>query len=281
MLFTPSQLFKWSGLFGLEILRKRLFPFAGPDPVVFLLSYPILRTSRKIITKTFKEIRMASSFISASTLFHIQCLELYAFWDWIILALIPIHSINFCPNCEDCCHDACRDLGIGIVPYSPLGRGFFAGKATVESLPANSSLVCILSIYQLYQSLHLHVNPSWRFTFLSQKHDNDWEDQSLFISISCFFCKVSHPRFRAENLNKNKTIYSRLENIAKKHQCSPSQLALAWILQQGDDVVPIPGQYLSLVSLPYLNYLILFCSILRTLSDIKHWNLHELTFMVL
>ncbi|OAY44225.1 probable aldo-keto reductase 1 [Manihot esculenta] len=86
----------------------------------------------------------------------------------------------------------CRDLGIGIVPYSPLGRGFFGGKAIVESLPANSSL-------------------------------------------------VSHPRFRAENLNKNKTIYSRLENIAKKHQCSPSQLALAWILQQGDDVVPIPG----------------------------------------
>ncbi|KAJ8760730.1 hypothetical protein K2173_017827 [Erythroxylum novogranatense] len=86
----------------------------------------------------------------------------------------------------------CRELGIGIVPYSPLGRGFFAGKAIVESLPANSML-------------------------------------------------ATHPRFHGENLDKNKIIYNRLDNLAKKHQCSPSQLALAWILQQGDDVVPIPG----------------------------------------
>ncbi|KDP23654.1 hypothetical protein JCGZ_23487 [Jatropha curcas] len=86
----------------------------------------------------------------------------------------------------------CRELGIGIVPYSPLGHGFFAGKAIVENLPANSLL-------------------------------------------------VTHPRFRAENLEKNSKIYNRLENLAKKHQCSLSQLALAWLLQQGDGVVPIPG----------------------------------------
>ncbi|KAM7273785.1 hypothetical protein ACFE04_028449 [Oxalis oulophora] len=53
--------------------------------------------------------------------------------------------------------------------------------------------------------------------------------------------EVSHPRFKGENLDKNKTIYTRVENLAKKHQCTPSQLALAWILEQGDDVVPIPG----------------------------------------
>ncbi|PON73859.1 Aldo/keto reductase/potassium channel subunit beta [Parasponia andersonii] len=86
----------------------------------------------------------------------------------------------------------CRELGIGIVPYSPLGRGFFGGKAVVESVPANSFL-------------------------------------------------ASHPRFRGENLNKNKHLYERLESLAKKHQCSPAQLALAWVLRQGDDFVPIPG----------------------------------------
>ncbi|KAH7543236.1 hypothetical protein FEM48_Zijuj02G0162800 [Ziziphus jujuba var. spinosa] len=86
----------------------------------------------------------------------------------------------------------CRELGIGIVPYSPLGRGFFAGKAVVESLPADSFL-------------------------------------------------VSHPRFLGENLNKNKIIYDRIETLARKHHCSPAQLALAWVLEQGDDVVPIPG----------------------------------------
>lgn len=86
----------------------------------------------------------------------------------------------------------CRELGIGIVPYSPLGRGFFSGKAVVESLPENSSL-------------------------------------------------ISHPRFKGENLEKNKIFYTHISNLAKKHGCTPGQLALAWVLHQGDDVVPIPG----------------------------------------
>nr|ACN40212.1 unknown [Picea sitchensis] len=86
----------------------------------------------------------------------------------------------------------CRELGIGIVPYSPLGRGFFSGKAVVESLPENSSL-------------------------------------------------VSHPRFKGENLEKNKIFYTHIANLAKKHGCTPGQLALAWVLHQGDDVIPIPG----------------------------------------
>ncbi|WJX85547.1 palmitoyltransferase akr1 [Trifolium repens] len=86
----------------------------------------------------------------------------------------------------------CRELGIGIVPYSPLGRGFFGGKGVLENVSAASSL-------------------------------------------------ASHPRFQAENLDKNKNLYERIESLAKKHRCTPAQLALAWVLQQGQDVVPIPG----------------------------------------
>ncbi|XP_050275018.1 probable aldo-keto reductase 1 isoform X2 [Quercus robur] len=86
----------------------------------------------------------------------------------------------------------CRELGIGIVPYSPLGRGFFAGKGVVENVAANS----LLEMY---------------------------------------------PRFQGENLDKNKAIFSRIEGLAGKHQCTPAQLALAWVLQKGDDIVPIPG----------------------------------------
>jgi len=86
----------------------------------------------------------------------------------------------------------CRELGIGIVPYSPLGRGFFAGKGIGESFAANSAL-------------------------------------------------AMHPRFQGDNLEKNKTIYTRIESLARRHQCTPAQLALAWVLEQGDDVVPIPG----------------------------------------
>ncbi|KAL3635982.1 hypothetical protein CASFOL_020529 [Castilleja foliolosa] len=86
----------------------------------------------------------------------------------------------------------CRELGIGIVAYSPVGRGFFAGKKAVESIPQESNL-------------------------------------------------NFHPRFTGENWGKNKAIYFRLEQLAKKHNCTPAQLALSWVVHQGADIVPIPG----------------------------------------
>ncbi|XP_044484180.1 perakine reductase-like [Mangifera indica] len=93
---------------------------------------------------------------------------------------------------EDDIIPLCRQLGIGIVAYSPLGRGFFGGKAVLESLPTESIL-------------------------------------------------TSHPRFTGDNLEKNKLVYSRFANVAAKYSCSPPQLALAWLLHQGDDIIPIPG----------------------------------------
>ncbi|ONM40450.1 putative aldo-keto reductase 4 [Zea mays] len=86
----------------------------------------------------------------------------------------------------------CRELGIGIVAYSPIGRGFFGGRGVIQQVSSESSL-------------------------------------------------QRHPRFTTESLEKNKQIYLKIEDLAKKYQCSPAQLALAWVLRQGDDVVPIPG----------------------------------------
>ena len=87
----------------------------------------------------------------------------------------------------------CRELGIGFVPFSPLGRGFLTGQVTrVDRLAAND----------LRRRL---------------------------------------PRFLGENLQHNLGLVSRLEEIASRKQCSPPQLALAWLLAQGPDVVPIPG----------------------------------------
>uniref|UniRef100_A0A2N9EXK7 NADP-dependent oxidoreductase domain-containing protein n=1 Tax=Fagus sylvatica TaxID=28930 RepID=A0A2N9EXK7_FAGSY len=86
----------------------------------------------------------------------------------------------------------CRELGIGVVPYSPLGHGFFGGKAVIESVPASS-----------------------------------------FLNV--------HPRFQAETIEQNKTLYFQVAKLAEKHGCTAAQLALAWILHQGVDVVPIPG----------------------------------------
>ncbi|XP_057491993.1 perakine reductase-like [Actinidia eriantha] len=86
----------------------------------------------------------------------------------------------------------CRELGIGLVPYCPTARGFFGGKAVVESVHAKSLM-------------------------------------------------QTHPRFTGQNLEQNKKFYTGIEALSKKHGCTPIQLALAWVLHQGDDVAPIPG----------------------------------------
>nr|GEX54088.1 probable aldo-keto reductase 4 [Tanacetum cinerariifolium] len=94
---------------------------------------------------------------------------------------------------EDEIIPTCRELGIGIVAYSPLGRGFLSlGPKVVENLAEG--------------------------------------DFRQFL-----------PRFQAENLEHNKTLYERVCEIAANKGCTPSQLALAWVHHQGKDVVPIPG----------------------------------------
>jgi len=87
----------------------------------------------------------------------------------------------------------CRDLGIGFVAYSPLGRGFLTGAfRKFEDLPVD-----------------------------------DYRRNS--------------PRFQGENFEKNLELVRRVEEIAREKGCTPAQLALAWVLAQGRDVVPIPG----------------------------------------
>ena len=87
----------------------------------------------------------------------------------------------------------CRELGIGFVPYSPLGRGFLAAKIQkLEDLAAD-----------------------------------DWRRRS--------------PRFQGENLQENLVLLNRIEGLAQRKGCRPAQLALAWVLAQGPDFVPIPG----------------------------------------
>jgi aryl-alcohol dehydrogenase-like predicted oxidoreductase len=94
---------------------------------------------------------------------------------------------------EDEILPACRELKIGFVPYSPLGRGFLTGAI--------------------------------------KKADDLAEDDR----------RRNFPRFQGENLDKNVALVNRLEEIAKEKGCTPAQLALAWVLAQGDDIVPIPG----------------------------------------
>jgi aryl-alcohol dehydrogenase-like predicted oxidoreductase len=87
----------------------------------------------------------------------------------------------------------CRELGIGFVPYSPLGRGFLSG----------------------------------RFKSPDELDENDF--------------RRSGPRFTGENLEANLRLASKVAEIAQEKGITPAQLALAWVLAQGEDLVPIPG----------------------------------------
>jgi aryl-alcohol dehydrogenase-like predicted oxidoreductase len=94
---------------------------------------------------------------------------------------------------EDEILSTCRELGIGFVAYSPLGRGFLTGQfKRFEDLP-----------------------------------EGDFRRNS--------------PRFQGDNFHKNLDLVRSVEEIAREKKCAPSQLALAWVLAQGDDIVPIPG----------------------------------------
>ena len=89
---------------------------------------------------------------------------------------------------------AVRELGIGFVAYSPLGRGFLAGRF---------------------------------------RSPEDLRDEGDF--------RHRHPRFQDDNLTRNLELLGRLEEIARGKGVTPAQLALAWVLHRGTDVVPIPG----------------------------------------
>jgi aryl-alcohol dehydrogenase-like predicted oxidoreductase len=87
----------------------------------------------------------------------------------------------------------CRELGIGFVAYSPLGRGFLSGRfKKPEDLPADDY-------------------------------------------------RRNNPRFQGENFSRNLALAGAVQAMAREKKCTPSQLALAWVLAQGEDVVPIPG----------------------------------------
>jgi aryl-alcohol dehydrogenase-like predicted oxidoreductase len=87
----------------------------------------------------------------------------------------------------------CRELGIGFVAYSPLGRGFLTGRfRSLEDLP-----------------------------------EDDW--------------RRKNPRFQGDNFKKNLDLVAHVEALAARKGCTPAQLALAWVLRRGTDIVPIPG----------------------------------------
>ena len=94
---------------------------------------------------------------------------------------------------EDEVLPTCRELGIGFVPYSPLGRGFLAG----------------------------------RFTSPDELDEGDF--------------RRSGPRFTGDNLQANLRLADKVKEIAAEKGVTPAQLAIAWLLAQGDDIVPIPG----------------------------------------
>ncbi|KAL6660384.1 hypothetical protein ACP70R_001930 [Stipagrostis hirtigluma subsp. patula] len=120
----------------------------------------------------------------------------------------------------------CRELGIGIVAYSPLGRGFFSsGAKLVDSLSEQDFLLeDIPRIMKNYPAKLL-------------RHKHGLRNASLHSALTFGYM----PRFQPENLDKNVQIFERVKAMATRKGCTPSQLALAWVHHQGNDVCPIPG----------------------------------------
>jgi aryl-alcohol dehydrogenase-like predicted oxidoreductase len=94
---------------------------------------------------------------------------------------------------EDDILPALRELGIGLVAYSPLGRGFLTGRF---------------------------------------RSPDDFPEGDF---------RRNNPRFQGENFYANLRLVERVRELAREHDCTPGQLALAWVLHQGEDIVPIPG----------------------------------------
>ncbi|PLL66359.1 aldo/keto reductase, partial [Klebsiella quasipneumoniae] len=88
---------------------------------------------------------------------------------------------------------ACRELGVGFVPYSPLGRGFLTGQIT---------------------------------------------DPGVFAADDF---RRNLPRFQAETMRKNQQLLDRLQQVASRYEATLAQMALAWVMSKGEDIVPIPG----------------------------------------
>ncbi len=114
------------------------------------------------------------------------------------VAVHPIHALQteyslWSRDPEDVLLPLCAELGVGFVPYSPLGRGFLTGRfKTLDDLP-----------------------------------------QGDF--------RRNNPRFSGDNFQKNLDVVTKVGELAKEKGCTPAQLALAWLLAQRDDIVPIPG----------------------------------------
>ena len=110
-----------------------------------------------------------------------------------LIAMLQTESSLWTRDPETDVLPVCRELGIGLVAYSPLGRGLLAGAFTKP------------------------------------------EDLSPSDARQRF------PRFQGENFKHNRQIVEKIKEIAKSKSCTPAQLAIAWLLSRGDDVIPIPG----------------------------------------
>nr|GEV77242.1 hypothetical protein [Tanacetum cinerariifolium] len=125
----------------------------------------------------------------------VDCIDLYYIHriDTTIPIEITLEWSLWTRDAEEQVIPTCRELGIGIIPFSPLGKGFFSSTPVlIENLAVNDS-------------------------------------------------RRQFPRFQGENLEHNTALLEKVHQMAKNKGCTTSQLALAWVLYQGEDVCPIPG----------------------------------------
>jgi aryl-alcohol dehydrogenase-like predicted oxidoreductase len=179
-----------------EYTRKALDASLGRLGVDHIDLYYLHRPSAK--TPIEETVGALAEQVAAGKIGHIGLSEASADTLRRASAVHPIAALQteyslFSRDIEGEILDTCRELGIGLVPYSPLGRGFLTGSiATPDDL-----------------------------------HPDDW--------------RRNNPRFAAEAMEANRALVDLIGTIAARHEVTSGQVALAWVLAQGDDVIPIPG----------------------------------------
>jgi aryl-alcohol dehydrogenase-like predicted oxidoreductase len=149
-------------------------------------------------TPVEESVRAMASLVDEGKVRHLGLSEVSAKTLHRAMAVHPITAVQseyslWTRDPEDGVLPACRELGVGFVPFSPLGRGFFSGTVrSLDALPADDF-------------------------------------------------RRGVPRFQKENLERNLRMVDELARFAKEKGCTAAQLALAWVLAQGDHIVPIPG----------------------------------------
>ncbi|KAI8023955.1 putative aldo-keto reductase 1 [Camellia lanceoleosa] len=135
--------------------------------------------------------------------------------------------------------------GVFLISASTRRNSIFIGVAAADASPPHSPLRLYVLVFQSEVCKSRDINekrePGIAIVPYFPTAHRFFGGKAVVKAVPTNSFLLSHPWFTGQNLEHNKIFYLQVKELAKKHSCTPVQLALAWILRQRDDMVPIPG----------------------------------------